>query len=359
MQTFLGAVADPSMQQMVQPGLQALGNANMGPQQVNAQINAVAAPQQMGSKVGPSRIDQAREDFAFKRLMMEARKHMPAEQADGWESAVQMVRAGVPKEQVDFLIPLNAKETMDLLETQEKVRGMRDTRESGLYAQERLKSWGIDVPPEKAVEMLNKTIEMKQSFNNAWALQAERERRADSRMNENNQRADSRALLSRQTELEKTLNAQFQGSPVVRAAQQGVKEIVRIRELSTKKNGLADKGMVYSYIKMLDDMTGVREGETKDTAKAASAAERVQGLIGRWKEGDLLTDAQRERLVDASEAIVASHRDRTFKDYYDWVVRNAKESGLDVNRVAYNPYANLESVEKFRARSRVEKAGIR
>ena len=182
--------------------------------------------------------------------------------------------------------------------------------------------------------------------NQAFARQRQLQR-------ENNDRADARAGFAAVKAAENSLRGNFEGSPVVKQAQTVVSEYNKILDLSAKKTGASDTGMVYSFIKLLDTQTGVREGEQKQVQASGSVAERVGAFIGQWTVGTRLTDAQRDKLVAAAETIADSHK-QSFEDYRGWYTRNAAEAGVDPAKVIYDPYES-KKVRKTPEEERIER----
>jgi len=79
-----------------------------------------------------------------------------------------------------------------------------------------------------------------------------------------------------------------------------------LRALNTTKNPspFRDQAAIFSWMKILDPGSTVREGEYATVENARSAPEKVKGLYNKVLAGTILTPEQRTELLAASEDVV-------------------------------------------------------
>jgi hypothetical protein len=94
---------------------------------------------------------------------------------------------------------------------------------------------------------------------------------------------------------------------------------------TTSNNGAGDMSLLYSYVKMLDPGSAVKEGEFETAAASGSFGQRVQGAVQRILSGERLPTDLRESFKKEAEGLYAAQRgsaDRVRKQYYDIAIRN-------------------------------------
>lgn len=117
----------------------------------------------------------------------------------------------------------------------------------------------------------------------------------------------------------------------------------QVRDLGNKKNATAqdDIALIYSYMKMLDPGSVVREGEFATAQNAAGIPDQIRNLYNRAQSGNRLNDRQRRNTVLSAERVYLSRRQgynskaREYRSY-------AQDYGADPNRVA-DTYVDTKS----------------
>lgn len=106
---------------------------------------------------------------------------------------------------------------------------------------------------------------------------------------------------------------------------------------STSDNGAGDMSMLYSYVKLLDPGSVVRESEFATAAAAGSFGERVQGAVKGILSGGRLSPSLRKEFTDEAGRIYGGQ-----KQGYDRLTTNYKDIagryGLDPKNII-NDYA--------------------
>jgi hypothetical protein len=331
MQTFLGAVADPSMQQMVQPGLEMLGNAQVSSQNALAQVNAVAAPQQMGGKVGPSQIEakraQIQADAATERYMSQLQKSMTPDEFSRFQAVVGLIEQGVPKETVEHYVE-SQKDIADRLKVLEETRGMKDKAASDAYAQKYLaEKYKISVGTVDANKTLQNMVLADRAAAQARALEAFRQ--------QGDQKLEGMKVTGELRKIQDSMRTNFEQSPVVKTAQTMASAYGRILKSATAKTGPSDQQLIFAFINM-QDQTAARDSERQALQASGSIGNYITAKFGKWKEGTVLADEVRQKIVAASKDMLDSHAS-SLNAYMQWYGDIAGKSGLDVSAVMYNP----------------------
>lgn len=105
-----------------------------------------------------------------------------------------------------------------------------------------------------------------------------------------------------------------------------------IRSAAGSKNGAGDMSLLYSYVKILDPGSVVRESEFATAAASGSFGDRVQGAVQRIISGQRLPDDLRDSFVKEAKNIynnqLRSHN--TVADQYEAL---AKRYNLDPDKV--------------------------
>jgi hypothetical protein len=97
--------------------------------------------------------------------------------------------------------------------------------------------------------------------------------------------------------------------------------------------GPGDMAVVFSFMKMQDPNSAVREGEYATAENAGSATQRVIGIYNRLLEGDRLTPQQRAEFLQTA----ANLRNKSYEGYNAQLNRTselAKSYQLNPERVA-------------------------
>lgn len=106
----------------------------------------------------------------------------------------------------------------------------------------------------------------------------------------------------------------------------------RIKASSGDPSAAGDMSMIFSFMKMLDPGSVVREGEYATAQNAAGVPDRVRALFNRMLAGERLAPAQRADFLQQAERIYGEQTAR-FQQSRSEFARVARESGLDPRRV--------------------------
>lgn len=102
--------------------------------------------------------------------------------------------------------------------------------------------------------------------------------------------------------------------------------------LSKDKTGQSDMALMYSYIKVLDPESVVREGEYAVASRAASVPDRIGNLVRRTLSGQQLSPEQRENLVAAIRTRAGPMRDQYLRsrNYYGELTKRFQGDPFEV-----------------------------
>lgn len=108
-----------------------------------------------------------------------------------------------------------------------------------------------------------------------------------------------------------------------------------IRSAASNSTGAGDMSMLYSFVKLLDPTSVVRESEFATAAASGSLGERIQGLYQRIVSGERLPDSLRRDFMREAEAIYRTHTtaQRRRQDEYGRIARmyGVDPSGVTVD----------------------------
>lgn len=106
----------------------------------------------------------------------------------------------------------------------------------------------------------------------------------------------------------------------------------KIRTSAANPSPAGDVGMIFAFMKMLDPISVVREGEQATAQNAAGVPERVRGLYNRVISGEKLTEDQRSDFLRTSENLfkAAKMRHETNRKTF---TRIAEARGFDPKEV--------------------------
>ena len=103
-------------------------------------------------------------------------------------------------------------------------------------------------------------------------------------------------------------------------------------ESSKKPTGAGDMSLLYSYVRLLDPTSVVRESEFAQAAASGSFGERVQGAVGRVLSGERLPDSLRNDFVREAGNLYKTQL-RNHNQMADTYTRLAQDSGVDPKKV--------------------------
>jgi hypothetical protein len=135
-------------------------------------------------------------------------------------------------------------------------------------------------------------------------------------------------------ELRDEVNALTKDFRVVQDAHSKIKNVAN--------TGAGDMSLLYSFVKLLDPGSVVRESEFAAAAQSGSYGERIQGAVNRALTGQRLPDGLRKDFIREADNLYKSQKsgnDRIVKQYTEI----AKRAGLNPEDVIV-PYAASEEV---------------
>ena len=108
------------------------------------------------------------------------------------------------------------------------------------------------------------------------------------------------------------------------------------RILASEPNPAGDLSLIFGFMKMLDPMTGVREGEYANAANAAGIPERIRIQYNKAIDGDKLSPDQRVMYKKQSEKLYAAAAVKE-KEVRKGIERIATGYGLKTENIFYAP----------------------
>lgn len=113
------------------------------------------------------------------------------------------------------------------------------------------------------------------------------------------------------------------------------------------KSGTAagDMSMIFGFMKLQDPNSTVREGEYASAKNAAGVPERIITAYNNALKGELLSPEQRADFVGRAKDMYDSQM-AAQASLDEQVKAEAKNRGLDPNRVIINPWGKVQSEEK-------------
>lgn len=118
------------------------------------------------------------------------------------------------------------------------------------------------------------------------------------------------------------------------------RNLAALIDYANLKNGAGDLGLIFSYMKMLDPGSVVREGEQEQARKTSGISDQLWATLQRVQSGEVLTPAQRRQFVEAAHrrhGTLAKEQAR-INDLY---TRRAKAYNVDPIMVISDVYADL------------------
>lgn len=122
--------------------------------------------------------------------------------------------------------------------------------------------------------------------------------------------------------------------------------IGKIESVGNSETPAGDMALLFSFMKLLDPNSTVREGEYATAANAGSAFERVGSLYNRVLNGQLLTASQRADFLGQSRKLYDSQMESTDKQ-----IGNVLEFGLE-DKIPPDRVLGKRRYSKFKARQR-------
>jgi hypothetical protein len=99
------------------------------------------------------------------------------------------------------------------------------------------------------------------------------------------------------------------------------------------ENGFNDLALIYSYIKMLDPNSSVKDAEIDITVKRDSWMNQVIGLWDTAKHGTALTPEARQKIINAADGLIKAQRTAQSKNNFS-VIATGMATGLPPANIA-------------------------
>lgn len=142
---------------------------------------------------------------------------------------------------------------------------------------------------------------------------------------------------------EADLRKEFNGLPevksfrTVKAQGETILRLARDQEARLKKGGEPtpqnDIAMIFSYMKMLDPTSVVREGEFATAQNAAGVPDRIRNAYNKAQSGQLMNPKQRRDMVNAARQVFIAAR-RTYNERAGEYRGYAADYDVDPERIA-------------------------
>lgn len=114
-----------------------------------------------------------------------------------------------------------------------------------------------------------------------------------------------------------------------------------------QKTGAGDVALVFSFMKVLDPRSVVREGEFATAEQVGGVASQYLNLYNRVISGERLTDLARNQILNAAQSFIDSQRDLVGAKF-DTFKKQAEADGLSLVRARVtNPFEGFQ----FKAQS--------
>lgn len=116
-------------------------------------------------------------------------------------------------------------------------------------------------------------------------------------------RGEAREVESKEFTQIGSLRTEFLGIPEVKEFRQIRNATRQIIDLTSKGTPMANIGAVFSYMKILDPGSTVREGEAASAQNAAGVPDRIRNYYNQLISGQGLSEAQRKDMADVARSI--------------------------------------------------------
>lgn len=144
--------------------------------------------------------------------------------------------------------------------------------------------------------------------------------------------AGSGGITDEVRDIEGGLRDEFASNPAVKDFENIASSWRRILEVGSQGTPAGDMALIFSYMKMLDPGSTVREGEYASAANAASVPERIRRMYNQTLTGEGLTEDMRADFMKQAENAYNSQVAR-YKGLQDRFSGLATEYGGDPSRV--------------------------
>jgi hypothetical protein len=110
---------------------------------------------------------------------------------------------------------------------------------------------------------------------------------------------------------------------------------------ATNPTQKGDTTMLYTFFKVLDPQSTVREGEIEMIKQSRSIPEKFKGMALKLASGETLLESERADLLNQAYQYVANQQ-RGVTETIDMYKGYAKSFGLDPNKAVPNPFADIK-----------------
>lgn len=147
--------------------------------------------------------------------------------------------------------------------------------------------------------------------------------------------------------VESSLRAEFQRNPVVRDSFMISQSNERLRAIAAQEpSGAGDLGLIFSFMKMLDPGSVVREGEFANAENAQGVPDRIRTLYNRALNGERLAPETRREFVSTANDVIAGQR-RALGPVLERFRGLATGSGVDPVNVIFDPFPAAETGDEL------------
>lgn len=147
---------------------------------------------------------------------------------------------------------------------------------------------------------------------------------------------------------ERQLRSDFNTSPQVKNYNDMSVQYDNIRSSLSDPSGASDISLIFSYMKMLDPGSVVREGEYATAANSGGVGSAVMNAYNRMVDGQRLTDKQREDFANRAGRLFENQYRKASKDA-ERARETAQSYGLDPDKVAKIPEFKFERAKVNRS----------
>ena len=134
------------------------------------------------------------------------------------------------------------------------------------------------------------------------------------------------------------LRHEFTSQPIVRDSQQIVQSYAKLRSVAqAPPSGPNDLAIIFSFMKMLDPGSVVREGEFANAENSQGVPERVKAMYNRALEGERLAPETRTEFLRAADLLITGQRE-SLSGVVDRFTLFAEQNGFNPEDVVFDPF---------------------
>lgn len=203
---------------------------------------------------------------------------------------------------------------------QDKLDAKKKLEQEKLLKEDELKRKAIDE---------QKNFEEKEYFtnkNNAAAM--ERAKVANSYRNSRDLIGDKKDFYNTASKLRE----EYKSDPTTKTTKSIHDAYLRMKESATKGTPASDQGLIFSYMKILDPSSTVREGEYASAADTRGVPDKIRAAYNKAIDGVILTPKQRADFLNQAKSIHTGQM-KSQNQVRDTYTKLAKEYELPENLV--------------------------